>query len=328
VFAAPPAEAECPKDQEPCEQSPAFEAYQADPLAWRWQWVPRQGALSYVDWLLASLAGGCVYALANVARFLPKIKTEEAHFRAFTGWYASTVLRGCIIALVVLWLLTNLDLTIGEGSEVGLNLDVENVPEIALTAAAFILGFYGRVARAQLDEVTRFLFRRAWLKANEQFEVVPRKIKVVFGKQFQFRTDPIASVAWSAGKGTIDGAGLYTAPQSSEATAGTNVLIRAALQLDPSLSSVATVTLVPFRVVAQKSYMAYGTSQQMSVDGAPEEGVSWECSLGKMDGLAYIAPTKEEAETAGVSEVTITATSNKADAKPEDRDSSVIKLGE
>jgi hypothetical protein len=72
----------------------------------------------------------------------------------------------------------------------------------------------------------RWLYTRAWALAHEEFGIGPREPKAIFGKQFQFKTDPVADVTWSAeGLGTIDGSGLYTAPQRSEtATPGTRVL--------------------------------------------------------------------------------------------------------
>jgi len=201
-----------------------------------------------------------------------------------------------------------------------------------LSAAAFILGFYSRVARKQLDEIARFLFRRAWALAQELFEVVPRETKVIFGKQLQFKTDPLADVTWTADMGTIDASGLYTAPQRSDtATPGTRALIRAALRSDPSISGVATVTLVPFKLVAEKTQMAYEESQQFSVDSPPPEGVDLEASLGKIEGFTYEAPTKEEAEKEGITEVTVTAKrklkeGEKEEDRKEDVDSLTIKL--
>ncbi|MFN2219588.1 MAG: hypothetical protein ACK2UA_13350 [Anaerolineae bacterium] len=242
-----------------------------------------------------------MYALSNIATYLPKVETEEANFRAYTGWYVSTVLRSCIIAMVVLWLLTTLNLEVGSG----LGVDFKKMPPIVLTGTAFILGFYGRVARAQLDEIVRFLFRRAWLLAKERFGVVPQAGKVVFGKQQQFKVDPPADVTWSAGMGTIDAAGLYTAPPRSDAAGpGTRVLIRASLQGEPSISSVATVTLVPFKLIAEKSEMVYGESQQLSVDSMPPEGVELSTEHGTLSDFRYEAPSEDE----GITEVTITAT--------------------
>ncbi|MDH4138089.1 MAG: hypothetical protein OEW09_15430 [Anaerolineae bacterium] len=300
-----------------------------------WKWFDRKSddPTRYLDWLLASLGGVLLYVLAEVAKWKPKIRTKEARFRENTAWYISTVLKGPIIAVVVLWLLTTLELKIGgTNGESGVGVDFANMVPIVLTGAAFILGFYSRVARTQLDEIARFLFRRAWALAQELFEVAPREAKVVFEKQLQFKTDPLADVTWTADTGTIDASGLYTAPKRSEtATPGTRVLIRAALRSDPSISGVATVTLVPFKLVAEKTEMVYGESQQLSVEGAPSEGLDWEYSLGTMEGFKYTAPSQQEAEDAGVNEVTITAKrklkeGEKEEDRKEDVDSLTIKL--
>lgn len=302
-----------------------YKEYARSPQLWYWNWAERKGVQQYLDWLLASLAGGSLFALSSVARFLSRVEAKKARFRAFTGWYITIVVRGCIIAMVVLWLLTRMNLEVGSG----LVIETSKMPSIVLAAIAFILGFYGHVARSQLDEIVRSLFPRAWALANEGFGIRPKEIKVIFGKQVQFRIDPVADVTWSAESlGTVDGSGLYTAPPRSEsATPGTRGLVRAALRSDPSISQVATVTLVPFIVVSEKFEMAYDETQQLSVDGLPEGGVAWECNLGTIDQAGkYTAPKKAEAEEKGIKEVTITARSAKEGAKPEDLDSVVIRL--
>ncbi|MBN1814406.1 MAG: hypothetical protein JXA14_21380 [Anaerolineae bacterium] len=314
----------------PGEKHPEYQDYKDDPLLWHWKWVDREDEQQYLDWLLASLAGGSLYVLANIARFLPKVKTKEAQFRAFTGWYLSTVLRGCIIALVVLWFLTKVSFSIGGGADggggAGVAVDFTDMPGIVLSAIAFILAFYGRVARNQLDEIVRFLFPRAWALAHEAFEIVPKGGKVIFGGQLQFRTDPVADVTWTVeGQGSIDGTGLYTAPQRSDSvTPGTRASIRAALRTDPSISRVATVTLVPFKVVGEE-IMGYGASQELSVDGAPSAGVKWILepdSAGKLDTSTnvYSAPCSGE----GHDQVMITAVSKEQDS--EDSDSIIVKF--
>ena len=167
----------------PGEKHREYQEYTESPLLWQWKWVERAGEQQYLDWFLASLAGGCLFALSNIARFLTKVETKKARFRAFTGWYLSTVVRGCVIALVVLWLLTRLNLQVGSG----LDIKIGEMPSIVLAAMAFILGFYGRVARNQLDEIVRSLFPRAWALAHEQFGIGPKEPKVIFGKQLQFK---------------------------------------------------------------------------------------------------------------------------------------------
>ena len=129
----------------------------------QWTWQTFEDMHDYLDWFLASLIGVLVYVMANVGQFLPKIAKEEANFRAYTGWYVSTIIRGVIIAQVVMWLLINLELKVS-GDAIALSFGA--MPPIVLTGAAFILGYYSRVARAQLDEITRMLFSKAWLLAK------------------------------------------------------------------------------------------------------------------------------------------------------------------
>ncbi len=261
--------------------------------------------LSVIDWLLAGLGGALLYALGNIVYRLPQVKYKKAEFRAWTGWYLVNSLRGGIIAVIVLLLLTNLSVAVGQG---GIDLNFAKMPGALLTGAAFILGYYGHVAKAQLDEITSTLFRRAWLAAEGRFQITPGDLKVIFGRQQQFKVDPAADVAWSAPLGTIDGVGLYTAPQRSEsATPGTRVQIRAALQADPKVSDVVIVTLVPFILVDDKLPMSAGESRQLRVDSPPPEGVHLEAKYGTMDGMKYTAPAKTVLQDKGISADTVVA---------------------
>jgi hypothetical protein len=258
-----------------------------------------------IDWLLAALAGALLYALTNIAGHLPKVQRRSAQFRAFTGWYFVNLLSGGVIAVIVLLLLTNLSVTLGEGA---VTLDFAKMPGAMLTGAAFILGFYGHVAKAQLDEIASTLFRRAWLVAEGRFHIAPADVKVIFGKQQQFRISPPADVTWSAERGTIDGTGLYTAPQRSDAvTPGSRVQIRAALQADSTITDVAAVTLVPFILLADHLQMTAGESQQLRVDSPPSEGVALEAKYGATDGLKYTAPSADDLKAKGISEDIVTA---------------------
>ena len=258
-----------------------------------------------IDWMLAALAGALLYALTNVARYLPKVQRRSAQFRAFTGWYFVNLLSGGIIAVIVLLLLTNLSVTLGEGA---VTLDFAKMPAALLTGAAFILGFYGHVAKAQLDEIASTLFRRAWLVAEGRFHIAPVAVKVIFGKQQQFKASPPADVSWTAERGTIDGTGLYTAPQRSDTvTPGSRIQIRAALQADSTITDVASATLVPFILLADRLLMSAGESQQLRIDNPQAEGIALEAKYGATDGLKYTAPSAEDIQSKGISEDTIIA---------------------
>ena len=65
-------------------------------------------ATTYAEWFLAATAGTLVYLLRNIARH----RTEEHRFHRFAGWYVATLITGPIVALVVMWLLTNLTLVV------------------------------------------------------------------------------------------------------------------------------------------------------------------------------------------------------------------------
>lgn len=258
-----------------------------------------------IDWMLAALAGAILYALSNVARYLPKVQRRGAQFRAFTGWYFVNLLSGGVIAVIVLLLLTNISVSLGEGA---VSVDFAKMPGALLTGAAFILGFYGHVAKAQLDEIASTLFRRAWLVAEGRFQIAPASVKVIFGKQQQFKVSPSTDVTWSVDRGTIDGTGLYTAPQRSDTvTPGSRVQIRAALQADSTVTDVASATLVPFILLADRLTMTAGESQQLRVDNPPAEGIALEAKHSATDGLKYTAPSAEDIQSKGISEDIIIA---------------------
>lgn len=64
----------------------------------------------YVDWFLAALLGTVVYLLRNLAFW----KTREHRFSCFTWWNVSTLITGPIVAVVVIWLLSNLTFVLSE----------------------------------------------------------------------------------------------------------------------------------------------------------------------------------------------------------------------
>ncbi|MBL0313013.1 MAG: carboxypeptidase regulatory-like domain-containing protein [Holophagaceae bacterium] len=108
------------------------------------------------------------------------------------------------------------------------------------------------------------------------------------------------SISWSANGGSIDSAGLYTAPLAPGLYTVTATSVE-----EPALKETATVTVRPFVVVTPGSVNLYiGTSKTFSASlTGLSGGVTWSCSAGSIDAYGtYTAPT-----TAGV--YTVTATS-------------------
>ena len=278
--------------------------------------------LQWLDWMLASLAGVLLYIMANVANYYQssirskKYRSGRAKdFIAFTPWYISTIIKAPVIALVVLVFLTNLNIEIA-----GLTLDFTSLNPALLLMIAFVLGFYSRVARKQLDHIVKSIFGKAYSEAEEAFTLIPSKATVLFGKTQKFSTSPYTDVTWVATAGTIQD-GVYTAPTDPrEAVPNKNVLITA-VPTDPNIPrSTATVTMLPFNITGDKE-ITYGETKtyQVDPDQKPDDpndaGVSWSAAPDvqgaavkeEKGSLVYTAPTKEKAEAAGVEVITITA---------------------
>jgi hypothetical protein len=260
-----------------------------------WQWV---------DWLLVSLAGALLYVLVNAGTFLIQ---PRPRFKAFTGWYIATLVKSPILALMILIFLTGVSVEIS-----GLTLNFQDMKSPLLLVIAFVLGFYGSVAREQLNQIVKTLFPKAYGIAEQEFRIVPAAAKVVFGKSVQLRTSPPTEVTWqapSAGK-ILDGE--YTAPKADEAQSGQIVQITA-VPKDPNIPrAIARVTLLPFEVVGA-SKIAYTASERYQVAPEPQGGVAWSVSpelpgAGISDDGVYTAPDKAAAEEAKATKVKITAT--------------------
>jgi hypothetical protein len=275
---------------------PDDEAYKKPP----WQWF---------DWLLSSLIGVLLYALVNVAYWYHE---KRPRFIEFTPWYISTVLKGPIMAFIIMLFVTSVSLEVS-----GLTVDFKKLGPNVLLVAAFVLGFYSRVAREQLNLIVKALFAKAYSKAEELFNIVPRRAQVRFGQSVLFRTSPATEVTWLASAGKIEN-GTYTAPKMGEEDAKSGQVVQiTAVPKDPNVPrATAQVTLVPFEIVG-KAKIAYKAAESYQL--APEQagGVTWsvspEISGSSIDEQGvYKAPTQQAVKEAGVEKVTITATSKTA----------------
>jgi len=126
------------------------------------------------------------------------------------------------------------------------------------------------------------------------------------------------SVTWTASAGSIDPAGLFTAP----GTVGT-VTVTATSKVDPAKSASATVSIFEFRVSPSTATVAKGGTQQFvaTIVGLADTSVTWSASAGSIDqnGL-YTAPG-----TTGL--VTVTATSKAAPSRSATASVTVIEAG-
>jgi hypothetical protein len=262
-----------------------------------WQWF---------DWLLSSLVGVLLYALVSVAYWYHR---EHPRFIAFTPWYISTILKGPIVAFIILLFVTSVSLEIS-----GIDIDLTAMGANALLVAAFVLGFYSRVAREQLDLIVKALFSKAYSRTEEVFRIVTDTAQVRFGQSAVFRTVPATDVTWLASVGKIEN-GTYTAPKIGEEDAKSGQVVQiTAVPKDPDVPrATAQVTLVPFEIVG-KAKIAYEATESYQVAPEQADGVTWsvapEISGSSIDDKGvYKAPTGQVAKAADAKKVTITATS-------------------
>lgn len=262
-----------------------------------WQWV---------DWMLTALAGALLYALSNVAAWYHRAKPR---FIRFTPWYVSTILKGPLVALIILLFLTSVDVDIA-----GLSLDFTNLGVNVLLVAAFVLGFYNRVAREQLNLIVKALFGKAYGRAEEVFGIVPGNVQLVFGQSQQFKTEPVTPVTWLASAGNIVD-GLYTAPKTPDAKPGQEVQITAVPEDANIPRAVAKVILRPFEIQGRTN-IAYEAKEKYQA--TTQEPVNWSVSPVlpgaemKADGEFHAPPKGKAGE---IKKVTITATNRKDPAQ-------------
>ncbi len=201
------------------------------------QWVTVSSTSEWqaraLDWVLWSLAGTLVFLLLEVANHYPAIwnqsgkATQPPSFEEYTPWYLANLIRGPIIAVVILFFFDAADLRLtGPGDTTGVSFVMKGLDHRVTLLLAFVLGFYSRVARRVLDGIVRSLFGRAWAEAHEEFEIEPAEKVVALGGVTLVRTKPATDVIWAASLGTVDATGKYTAPESGE-YAGATVVITA-----------------------------------------------------------------------------------------------------
>jgi hypothetical protein len=126
-------------------------------------YVPR-GA-TWLEWLAVSLIGVCAYLLSNVAFWYHR---EGVDFKAHRPWYIATATRGPLIALAVLVALTNIKFTGELASTFDFGVDFGNASEAVLLVAAFLLGFYSRLARDILEKIASFIFGSIYKETYKQ----------------------------------------------------------------------------------------------------------------------------------------------------------------
>jgi uncharacterized protein (DUF1800 family) len=137
---------------------------------------------------------------------------------------------------------------------------------------------------------------------NSPITVTPATANVTLGGTQQFTATGQASVTWSASAGTINSAGLYTAPSMMPMSSTVTITASGT----GNQKGTATVTLVapppPISVTPATANVTLGGTQQFTATG--QTSVTWSASAGSITAMGlYSAPTTMPSS----STVTITA---------------------
>lgn len=259
-----------------------------------WGWFANRNEAKYdfadpLTWVLASLIGATLYLMGQIATFYPKINEKpdadnQNDFIRSTYWYAATLIRAPILTVVIMWMLINLSVSMGGsttsaeaagnvqdvsgtvGDGLGISVNFANFPDTVNLGIAFILGFYSRVARKQLDILAKYLFTRAWALAEMGYEVSAlAPDTLLLGETYTFKTEPKMDVVWTTNIGSIGAeSGVYTAPEKAE-NYNNNVVVLAYLRSEPTSTQAKQVTLKLFRITGD-SEIASGNSATLKLE--------------------------------------------------------------
>ena len=252
---------------------------------------------TYLVWLFASWAGISVYLLSTAAGRFRKIPDDpDTDFIRYVFWYIINFVKAPLLAMVILWILTNININLGAEGSPGAVADFAKLPPIILIGIAFILGLYARVSQKQLDIITMAIFPKAWVMAEESFEVVGPNT-LLLKDQYTFRTDPASDVTWTASPGEIDpDTGVYKAPDS-ESDADKLVIVRASLRGDPSKTNHKAVTLKliqingPAKIEMPSAMLTIDTKLTGTFTENVLKDVHWESSEGTFNPVTGASTT-------------------------------------
>ena len=326
-----------------------------------WGWFINRNDAQYdsadpLTWVLASLIGATLYLMGQIATYFPKIGEKrdadnQNDFIRSTYWYAATLIRAPILTVVVMWLLINLSVGIGNSTlketvavndntpvaaatasgnapvatatasgnapvatatasgntaadentnngqndtangaatDFGVSVNFANFPDIVNLGIAFILGFYSRVARKQLDILAKYLFTRAWALAEMGYEIsASSPDTILLGEAYTFKTEPKMDVVWTANIGNVGAeSGIYTAPEKAE-NYNNNVVVLAYLRSEPTSTQAKQFTLKLFRITGNPE-IAAGKSATLKLEKKLEKlgdaaidltKASWTCDV-------------------------------------------------
>lgn len=137
--------------------------------------------------------------------------------------------------------------------------------------------------------------------AASPITVTPSTANVILGGTQQFTATGQASVTWTASAGSINSAGLYTAPAAMPSSSSVTVTAKGS----GGQSGTAAVTLVapsPITISPSTATVVLGATQQFTASG--QSGVTWSATAGTISAAGmFTAPATMPA----LSSVTITA---------------------
>ncbi len=243
--------------------------------------------IQYLAWGFAAWSGASIYLMGQVGTHFPKIKeareeNDEADFKKYQYWYMGTFLKAPILAVVIMWFLINLKMNFGEGGR-GVAIDFGELGPYVTLGIAFVLGFYGRVARKQLDIIAKYLFSQAWALAEQGFYlVIPSQKSVLINDTYTFTINPPVEVNWYANLGTITEQGVYQAPTDISAH-GKEVLIQASRKDEPSLTDFIKLPVKAIRIKTDSVKVEEGEIVKYSLE-TKLEGMNVDTAKWTVDG--------------------------------------------
>ncbi len=253
--------------------------------------------------------GTLVFLLSEIRRWYDRIGESGCSFIKFTPWYVINLVRGPIVATLILVALTSI-----EGQVLGVSVSFTEAPFTLLVFLAGVLGYFSREARDQLEILVERAFPEAWARTRGGLSVLPKTLSLALGEAKRFTVEPDQDVVWShtpAEKGTMSADGTFTAPADQQFK-GDRIKILATSVRDPDRYAGATVTLTSpvLRIKPVNPSAKFEQQVQFQVD--PDVAVNWsvEGSLGKISAKGvYTAPKKgEPAEAQPGAQVKVTAT--------------------
>jgi hypothetical protein len=272
------------------------------------------GGWRWVELAFWCIFGTLIFLLSEIRRWYDKIGEPGTSFIKFTPWYVINLVRGPIIAILILVFLTSV-----QGEILGVKISFTEAPFSLLVFLAGVLGYFSREARDQLEILVERVFPEAWARTRGGLSVSPRTTSMALGEAKRFTVEPDQDVTWShtpAEKGTMSADGTFTA-SPNQSYVGNEVKIKAASARNPDRYSKATVTLVSpaLRIKPENPNVKFEQTQKLSVE--PKIDVKWSTDpkdpkLGKITAAGvYTAPKKgatDQDEPKPGQKVTITAT--------------------